>query len=197
MGITLKNRLWLLIIGSACAILSVSQNVAAEVAWRSVRGIPFEVRSGIEVARHTEGKRPAWLYLLCSANGNLHIVLSTRLPSPRWTVRKRRDDHVSLFVDGIEHELPLVVDLVDRGRDLEWYEQLFADEDIGETDTIVTPPLDPNDVAKVGRWLDLAAPQKVSVVGIQETGVFMKSTGSASEIQELLSSCLSVSGRMK
>ncbi|MEM5495394.1 hypothetical protein [Hoeflea sp. AS16] len=137
------------------------------------------------------------LYLLCSANGNLHIVLSTRLPSPRWSVRKGRDDHVSLFVDGIEHELPLVVDLVDRGRDLVWYEQLFADEDIGETDTIVTPPLDPNDVAKVGRWFDPTASQKISVVGIQETGVFMTATGSASEIQELFSSCSSVSGRRK
>lgn len=164
---------------------------AAEMSWRDIRSSLLAAHSAVEIARHREGARPASLNLLCSRNGHLLMLLSARLPGPRWVIDKGRDDHVSLFVDGIKQQLALVVDIVEKGRNLSWFEWLFSDEDAGEPDTIVTAPLSPEDLTKVGRWFDPHPPSKVSVVGVSETGVFMKGIVSGSEIREFLSSCIS------
>lgn len=203
----MKKRWWLFLSVGAWVVLCLAQLVAIEIGFRSLDGLPFEVRSGIEIAHHRILARPASLSLLCSENGDLHIKLSTRLPvSDRRFVRiNEYDDHVSLFmsghkelfVDRIKKQLPLVTTLVERGRDRMWFESLFFPEALGEPDLIVTPPLDPAEVAKIGRWFDPVPPSRVSVVGIDETIIRMKGTGSASDIRELLSSCLPESGETK
>lgn len=192
----MTKKWWVLMFGSAWCVVYLAQIAAIEIGIRSVDGLPFSVRSSMEIARHTAWTRTAALSLLCSEGGNLHFKLTTRLPAARQFVRdNEREDDVSLFVDGYEKNLQFATTIVKRGRDIRWYERLLLSEALGEPDTVVTPPLDPIDVAKISRWFEPVPPSRVSVVGIHETGTYMKGTGSASDIRDFLSACLSESGK--
>ena len=193
------KRRWLFLSVGAWAVLYVAQLVAIEIGFRSVDGLPFAVRSEIKMANNRIWARPASLSLLCSADGDLHIVLSTRLPvSDRRFVRINEfNDDVSLWASGFKIQLPLSTTLIKKGRDRMWFEHLLFPEALGEPDLIVTPPLDPAEVAKTVRWFDPVPPSRLLVGGIDETIVRMKGTGSASDIRDLLSSCVLESGETK
>jgi hypothetical protein len=195
----MKKRRWLILSVGAWSVLYLAQLAFIENDFRSVDRLPFEVRSEIEMANNRIWARPASLSLLCSVDGDLHIVLSTRLPvSDRLFVRiNEYDDHVLLWASGFKMQLPLSTTLVERGRDRMWFEHLLFPEALGEPDLIVTPPLDPDEVAKTVLWFDPVPPSRVIVGGVGETIVHMKGTGSASDIRELLSSCLPESGETK
>lgn len=195
----MNKRRWLILSVGAWSVLYLAQLAFIENDFRSVDRLPFEVRSEIEMANNRIWARPASLSLLCSVDGDLHIVLSTRLPvSDRRFVRiNEYDDHVLLWASGFKMQLPLSTTLVERGRDRMWFEHLLFPEALGEPDLIVTPPLDPDEVAKTVLWFDPDPPSRVIVGGVGETIVRMKGTGSASDIRELLSSCLPESGETK
>jgi hypothetical protein len=173
-------------------LLMATCGYSANLDWTAAENVPFTIRSGVEVARHATGKTPAALSLVCSAPGTLHLLLRTRLPIPEG-FRKNilgRDDDVSIFVgEGIKWQLPIVVDVVAKGRNevesfAEWLTGIDA------PDTIVTPPLSTEQVATLEGWFGSTPPTKVSVVGILETGVFMVGTRAGDAIRELQESCV-------
>lgn len=161
---------------------------AAERGEQDAKGLPFQIRSGVEIARQPD-TRPASLKLICSESRKLHLLLLTRLPGPRWAIQPGQDNNVSLFVDGIEQELPITVDVVDKGDDPSWLVRLWAGEAAGPLDTIVTPPLSDSQITTLENWFGTTPPEKVSVVGIFETGTFMKGSASGQQIREQSAAC--------
>ncbi|MCQ1856378.1 hypothetical protein, partial [Neorhizobium galegae] len=156
-----------------CVLLSTGQAHAAILPWQNVKAMPFIVQDGLEIARQAQGKVPASLYIVCSENKELHLVLLTRLPGPRWAIEKGRDDNVSLFVGGIEQQLKVVMDLVVKGQDLTWLESAISRDGEGEPDTLVTNPIKGEEIKTIGSWFGNRPPLKVSIVGYAETGVSM------------------------
>ena len=185
-----KKWLFQIVAGSVGGLLATAPSYAAEPSWKHVKELPFSVRSGIEIARHEKGKAPASLYLICSQNAEPHLILSTRLPGPRWSVEKRRDDNVELFVGSPDRRLRIAMELVSKGRDLTWLEAMVSNAGEGEPDTLVTPPLKTDDLVKVGLWFGDTPPSNVSVGGYDETGVYMAGIVSGTTISEFTSSCV-------
>lgn len=190
-GIGLKHlKAFCTAIGSL--LLGVHVVSGADLGWRTAENLPFLIRSGIEIAHNAAGKRAAALSLLCSLDGDLHLLLRTRLPIPEAYRNDilGRDNNVSMFVgEGIDRELPIVVDVVAKGRDRfatlhEWLTGIKA------PDTIVTPPLSTEQIAMLRDWFGSTLPTKVSIVGIHETGVFMVGTRTGDAIRDLRASCL-------
>lgn len=178
------------------ALLAPTLKPSAKLDWRSAEGVPFEISSGVELARHAAGKRPAKLSLVCSVRSSLHLLLRTRLPFPEGYRPDRfgRDDDVAIFVGaGIERQLPIVVDVVATGRNrikkLEDF--LFG---IDEPDTIITPPLSAVQAAKLEGWFGTVPPTRVSVAGMWETAVFMVGTRAGDAIRTLREGCAATPG---
>lgn len=186
----LGKWLFQIVAGIVGGLLAIGSSYAAEPSWKHVKELPFSVRSGIEIARHEKGRTPASLYLICSQNAEPHFILSTRLPGPRWSLEKTRDDNVALFVSSPDQRLRIAMELVSKGRDLTWLEAAVSNEGEGEPDTLVTPPLKTDDLVKVGLWFGDPSPSKVSVVGYAETGVYMAGIVSRATISEFTSSCV-------
>jgi hypothetical protein len=141
-------------------------------------------------SRHRQNPRGVELGLQCS--GYLASPAAHTSSNPEG-FRKNilgRDDDVSIFVgEGIKWQLPIVVDVVAKGRNevesfAEWLTGIDA------PDTIVTPPLSTEQVATLEGWFGSTPPTKVSVVGILETGVFMVGTRAGDAIRELQESCV-------
>ncbi|WP_105436359.1 hypothetical protein [Neorhizobium tomejilense] len=109
----MRGSILMAFIGPLCVLLSTGQAPARS--WQHDKAMPFIVKDGLEIARQAQGKAPASLYIVCSENKELHLVLSTRLPGPRWAIKKGRDEGVSLVVGGIERQLKVVMDLVAKG----------------------------------------------------------------------------------
>ncbi len=160
------------------------------MSWQHDKAMPFIVTDGLEIAREAQGKAQASLYIVCSQNKELHLVLSTRLPGPRWAIEKGRDENVSLFVGGIERQLKVVMDLVAKGQDLTWLESAVSRDGEGEPDTLATTPIKADEVKTIGPWFGDTPPLKVSIVGYAETGVFMVGTVAGPAIAEFNGSCV-------
>jgi len=173
-----------------CVVLSTGQAHAAMLPWQHVKAMPFIALDGLEIARQAQGKVPASLYIVCSQNKELHLVLSTRLPGPRWAIEKGRDDNVSLFVGGAERQLKVVMDLVAKGQDLTWLESAVSRGSEREPDTLVTTPIKADEVKTIGAWFGDTPPSKVSIVGYAETDVFMVGAVAGPAIAEFNASCV-------
>ncbi|WP_105419124.1 hypothetical protein [Neorhizobium sp. T25_27] len=171
-----------------CVLLSTGQ--AHAMSWQHVKAMPFVVKDGLEIARQAQGKAPASLHIVCSENKELHLVLSTRLPGPRWAIEKGRDEEVSLFVGGIERQLKVVMDMVAKGQDLTWLESAVSRDGRGEPDTLVTTPLKAAEITKLSSWFGDMPPLKVSIVGYAETGVVMVGAVSGPAIAEVNAWCV-------
>jgi hypothetical protein len=133
-------------------LIAVYQACATEAGLRNVSATPFIVKSGLEIARQSQGNTPASLHLVCLQNAELRLVVSTRLPAPRWSIGIGRDDKVSLFIGNVDHELSVPMELVNKGRNLTWLGNMVSSEGEGEPDTLVTNPLSANDTAAIRRW---------------------------------------------
>ena len=173
-----------------CVLLSTWQAHAKMLPWQQVKAMPFIVQDGLEIARQARGKAPASLYVVCSQNKELHLILSTRLPGQRWAIEKGRDDNVSLFVGGIEQQLKVVMDLVEKGQDLTWLESAVSRDGEGEPDTLVTTRIKADEIKTIGSWFGDTPPLKVSIVGYAETGVFMVGAVAGPAIAEFNASCV-------
>jgi hypothetical protein len=176
----------------AWLLLMTACGYSANLDWSAAENVPFTIRSGVEVARHASGKTPAALSFVCSAGGSLHLLLRTRLPIPNGFRRNilGRDEVVSMFIgEGTRLQLPLVVDVVAKGRD---EVEPVADWLIGidAPDTVVTSQLSTEQVDTLERWFGSTPPTKVSVLGILETGVFMVGTRAGDAIRDLRKSCV-------
>jgi hypothetical protein len=159
---------------------------AADLDWRAARNVPYQIRDGLELARNRADKAFASLSLICSSEGETHLLLLTRLPGQEGFRRDApgRDDEVSLFVEGISHMMPIVVDVVAIGES-------NTPETSGKLDTIVTPPLPRDAMVTLSDWFGHSPPTKVSVVGIDETGVFMVGTRDGLAVQDFDETCAS------
>jgi hypothetical protein len=189
-GCDLNRSILKVCIQAVCLLISVDQVSAAETIRREVRAESFRVQDVLTIARQAHGKTPASLDLICSQTSALHLILSTRLPGPRWSIEQGRDDNVSLFIGDTDHELNVVMKLVKKGRDLSWLESAISREGEGELDTLVTTPLAVDDAAIISLWFGSSPPSKVSIVGYAETGVFMAGIVSGRAISEFSSSCV-------
>lgn len=177
-------------VGTVCVLLSTGQAYATEPPWKHVRAMPFIVRDNLEIARQAQGKVPASLHLVCSPNNELHLILLTRLPGPRWSIEKGRDDNVSLFVGNINQELKVVMDLVNKGQDLTWLEAAVSRDGDGEPDMLVTTPIRADEITTISSWFGDTPPLKVSIVGYSETGVFMAGAIAGPAIAEFSAACV-------
>lgn len=183
------NRVIDICVGTVGLLLCAGE-CAAEPSWQHVKAVPVGVRDHLEIAREAQGKTPASLYFVCSQNAEQLLVLLTRLPAPRWSLAKGRDDNVSLFVGSIDRQLRVVMQLVSKGQDVTGLEAVPSRDGDGEPDTLVTTPLDADDIATISSWFGDAPPSNVSVVGYAETGVFMAGTVAGPAISEFSSSCV-------
>jgi hypothetical protein len=156
---------------------------------RDLRAEPLIAQEVLKVARNDPGKTAASLDLTCTRKSTLHLVLTTRLPGPRWGVAEGRD-RVSLFIDNKKQQLNIVMDLVKKGRDLGWLEAAVSKEGEGEPDILVTPPLAALDATAIGSGFGSSPPFKVSIIGYAETGVFMTGIVAREAISEFSSACL-------
>lgn len=183
---------------TAASLFLLVPNVGrgANLDWRTAENVPFTIISGVEIAHHVAGKAAAKLSLVCSGQGGLHLLLRTRLPIPEAYRRNiiGRDEDVSLFVGkGIERQLPIVVDVVAKGRShIEKAEEWLIG--IDAPDTIITPPLSIAQVATLESWFGSVPPIKVAVVGILETGVFMVGARASDAIRTIREDCTAKSG---
>lgn len=175
---------------AVCLLVSAEQVYAVEPTPRDVRAELIPIQEVLKVARHEPGKTAASLELICSESSTLHLVLTTRLPGPRWAIAKEGRDNASLFIGSRKQELNVVMNLVKKGRDLSWLEAAVLEEGEGEQDTLVTPPLAADAAVAIGSAFGDSPPSKVAVIGYAETGVFMTGVVAGQAISEFSSSCL-------
>jgi hypothetical protein len=170
--------------------MSADQVSAVEATGRDVDAKPIIVREVLKVARHGPGRTVASLDLICSKNSTLHLVLTTRLPLPRWAIElgQRGRGTASLFIG--KHERNVVLTLVKKGREHSWLEAAVLEEGEGEPDILVTPPLAAEEAASIGSAFGDAPPSRVAVIGYAETGVSMTGVVAGQAISEFSSACL-------
>lgn len=164
----------------------ISANAAADLDWRAARNVPYEIREGIEIARNRVGKPLASLSLICTSEGTTHLLLLTRLPGEDGFRRSMpgRDDDVAIFVgEGISNRMPIVVDVVALSDS-------DAAEDADRVETIITLALSREAVTTLADWFGPGPPSKVSVAGIDETGVFMVGTRDGRAIRDFADACV-------
>lgn len=172
---------------AVCLLISADQVPAAETTRLSAKGGPIIIQEVLNIGRHDPEKTAASLDLICSKNSTLHLVLTTRLPGPRWSIKTGRDT-ASLYIG--DQELKVVMVLVKRGRDLSWLEAAVSNDGEGDPDILLTTPLAADDATAIGSAFGDTPPSKVSVMGYAETGVFMTGIVAGRAISEFSSSCL-------
>lgn len=176
----------------------LARDCLAEHDWRQLKGVPGYLTSAIEIATNGPDDLPAHLYLTCSQDAHLQLLLSTRIPSP---ARRDRFDEGGLY-DGtlIIHEkkvfdpsmstMPLMFYVVRIGPNIGWFKALFVDVPPGEPDTIITPPLAPEEFDSIAKLFEETPPPvSVSVGGIDETGVYMEAIVPGTALREFRSEC--------
>lgn len=165
---------------------------ANELSLDSARNLPVGVQKGIEIASRTGSDNPASLNLICSSDGDKHFVLITRLPFPRWLegrYRRGASDRASLFVNGIGQKLDIAFEMINIGPSAATLSNFLGIADEGEPDTAFSVPLMPEHVDALENWFGATSPEKVSVVGLLETGVFMRGLVTGDAIHEFGTSC--------
>lgn len=172
---------------AVCLLISADQVPAAETARLSANADPIIIQEVLNIGRHEPEKTAASLDLICSKNSTLHLVLTTRLPSPRWAIGIGRDT-ASLFIG--DQELKVLMALVKRGRELSWLEAAVSKDGEGDPDILLTSPLVADDATAIGSAFGDKPPSKVSVIGYAETGVFMTGIVAGQAISEFSSLCL-------
>lgn len=169
--------------------ISVSVAACAPVGWEHKTRLPNQFQSGLEIARNEFGDRRASLSLVCDTAGSTRLFLHTRLPIPEWIRQESRHDRaeghvgrgesVTIFVGGIERKI-VIPFYISGGEPL---------------DEILTDPLLPDDLANLTTWYSPWAPAKVSVVGIDETGVYIRGKRSGASITKFWSACRPMAGQ--
>ncbi|WP_199091328.1 hypothetical protein [Bosea sp. ASV33] len=160
--------------------------------WRTAEEIPFVLRDGVELARHSAARTPASLSLICGVDGGLHLLLRTRLPIPAEFRRNMpgRVENVSVIIgDGMTQQLQVAVDIVATASGSGWwFERLVGGKPL---DTMVTSRLPPEKVTMLESWFGSSRPpSRVAVMGILETGSFMVGTRTGEAIGTLRSNCV-------
>lgn len=163
----------------------------AEVpSWTSAEGLTFRIVSGMEVAMAGSEAVPAHLSLVCSTNHEAYLLLRTRLPGERWALEEGYDSSVSLFVSGdVQHEIKPAMSILHKSVRQSPSHGKSQNDDPAYLDTIVSTSLSGSVMDNLIAWLDYRPSQKVSIVGIQETGVFMQSASSGSDIEKFRQNC--------
>lgn len=162
---------------------------ANEQPWQRAKNVPFQIKSGLLLADEAPQRRSATLSLVCDSDGQLRLVLVTRLPGRDFGIVLGQNVPASLFVNGIKQEQEIAVDVVAVGRPLGLVESWFNEEDEAEPDTITSPPLSPGVLNNLENWFMPSRPNRVSVMGIYETGVFMKGVVDGAEIKQFRTIC--------
>lgn len=162
-----------------------------EPPWHNARGLPFEVRSGIEIARKTGYGEPASLSMICSEGGQNHFVLVTRLPFPRIFERDiiLSRENATVFVGENHQKIAMVFQLTNIGRLAKTWSNYFGITETGEPDTAFSDPPTASQIDEMSALFGTSAPMKVSVLGIQETGVYMRGLVSGSAIRSFAAAC--------
>lgn len=168
-------------------MISADQVPAAETARLSAKADPIIIQEVLNIGRQAPEKIAASLDLICSKNSTLHLVLTTRLPGPRWAIETGRDT-ASLFIGNQEQKVEMA--LVKRGRDLSWLEAAVLKDGEGDPDILLTTPLAADDATAIGSAFGNRPPSKVSVIGYAETGVFMTGIVAGRAVSEFSSLCL-------
>lgn len=154
--------------------------------WRAGRNVPFRIQNGVELAREAPDKTFASFNLVCSAKGNVHMLLLTRLPDPDGfrPTRPWRDPTASIHAgDNFRNHLPIVADIVAIGDS-------NAPKASDRLETIVTPPLSRPSLSTLSEWFGSGPPERVSV-GVGETGTFMTGLRDGQAIDDFVKSCAS------
>ncbi|MBB1248414.1 hypothetical protein [Rhizobium sp. G21] len=157
----------------------------------STADIPLvtEIRNINELAVNIESETPASLYLACTDGSERRLLLSTRLPGPRYDYRKGNKDDAFLYVETIEQKMDLKWTLAERGKDDPWGGYLFWRKNLDEPDTLISAPLTGDQIATISRWFGHAPPSEVSIIGFLETGVFMTGKATGKAIADFDASC--------
>lgn len=164
---------------------------AGAPSWTSAEGLTFRIVSGMEVAMAGSEGVPAHLSLVCSKNQEAYLLLQTRLPGERWALEEGYDSSVSLFVSGVvQHEIKLAMSVLHKSaREKPLYGK-SQNDDPAYLDTIASTSLSGSVMDSLIAWLGYRPGQKVSIVGIQETGIYMQSTSSGADIEKFRQNCL-------
>jgi hypothetical protein len=177
----------------ALAVLlgTASSGYSWERPWDAARGLPFKVRSGIEIARKTGHGEPASLSMICSEGGQQHFILVTRLPFPRIMEReiKLGREKAYIYVGDINQKTSIVFELTNVGRLASTWGNYFGITETGEPDSAFSDPPTALQIDELSAWFGTSAPMKVSVLGVQETGVYMRGLVPGSAIRDFVADC--------
>lgn len=162
---------------------------ANEQPWQRAKNVPFQIKSGLLLADEAPQRRSATLSLVCDSDGQSRLVLVTRLPGRDFGIVLGQNVPASLFVNSIQNKQEIAFDVVAVGRPLGLVESWFKEEDEAEPDTITSLPLSPGLLNNLEKWFTPSAPNSISVVGIYETGVFMKGVVDGARIKQFRAMC--------
>ena len=145
-----------------------------EVDWSDAKNMPFAAKTRLELAGDGWLWRRSMLSLVCASDQRLHLVMVTELPGGRERLKVERREDATIFINGIDQQIS---DLGMRAVAL------------GPPDTIVSDPLPAEAVDRMIEWFGATAPQKVDVVGFEETGIFMQGEAVAADISAIAQTC--------
>lgn len=163
-----------------------------ELSLGSAKNLPVTIRDGIEIASRRDGGKPASLNIICSLSGDKHFVLITRLPFPRWLEGRiivRKPVSTSVFANGIEQQFKIDFEISNVGGTAETLGNFLGITEGGEPDTAFSARLKPQHVDALETWFGTTLPEQVSVVGLLETGVYMRGLVTGNVIREFSASC--------
>lgn len=137
------------------------------------RRLPFAAQARLVVARNAPTQAPSALSLVCTSQGDLRLVLVSRLAVPTEFKRLGR------------HEASVSVG---RGANYRHFLTPADLVDIGRYDTIVSRPLSPAQTEDMAQGVGAKPPQRVGVL-YRDCGVFLRSVVTEQDIRALASFC--------
>jgi len=137
--------------------------------------LPVEVHDTLLIAAGADRSgRPTTMNLICTKAHQLHLLERTRLPGPHDERKVPWAYRATMLVDK------------DLSRKLEVEAELIA---LGELDTVLTPPLSPEQLERLALIFGPAIPQGVSFAGVAESIVSVPGKTSGTDIQAFISKC--------
>lgn len=154
----------------------------ATAGWMEAKNLPIALQDGVEIARNDRPRQTASLNLVCDLDGHLRLLLHTRLPVPNdWRNETRdggrvsvlRDDDVSVFVHHDQRKIAVNYVLGDR------------------LDEIISDPFSELEFTNLVASYGHQVPDDVSVVGIEESGIYLRGLATGARMREFGSRCRS------
>lgn len=164
-------RLWLM---PMFIVTCIATSGCSYGQWGDIKNLPFAVTARVELASAGWPLKRSSLSLVCGSDKSLRLIMLTEVPGRRETFSVDFPDEASIFINGIDQQIPDVV---------------MRAVIIGPPDAIVSDALSISAVEQLTEWFGAIPPNKVSVVGFWETGTYMQGKVTGADIDTIARSC--------